>query len=219
MTFKWKDLDYWKSGEWQVVDERLKDLDGKTWCPGRTKLFASLNAVPFDNVRVVICGQDPYPNPNFATGIAFSIPAQMTKYPPTLAMIIQELQGEVEDFTFTNGNLTPWCAQGVLLWNAIPSCDAWKSKSHHWKEYEPLTKEIFQRLSNSKRHIPFVFFGSTALYYSKFVNEEYSDILWTSHPSPRGIKRGIKPFLGSRIFSTINAKLEEFHEKPIDWRL
>lgn len=220
-TQTWNDLDYWKSKEWQIVDERLKDLtqNKKLWCPGRDRLFAALEATPFDQVKAVICGQDPYPNPAYACGLAFSVPPSATVLPPSLGNILKEAMADVEGFVPVNGDLSPWAKKGVLLWNAIPSCDAWLSKSHHWPEWEPLTAEIFRRLSS--KMIPFAFLGSTAQHYAKYVDEDQCDIIFTAHPSPRNNFKPFlnKPFRGSRLFSTINDKLQEQGKDPIDWRL
>jgi len=130
-------------------------------------------------------------------------------------MMVKELQFDIPDFTFQNGDLTPWVKQGVLLWNPIPTCTSWRSMSHNWPEWEPLTAELFGLM----KYKVFVFFGSGALKYRKYVNADANDILWTSHPSPRGQIRAKNPFFGSRIFSTINAKLEEWKAGRIDWRL
>jgi Uracil DNA glycosylase len=217
---KWKELDFWKSGEWQVCDERLRDLekDHIAWCPGRRNMFASMRAVDFDSVSCVLVGQDPYPNPAFATGIAFSIPSGSAFLPPTLAMIFKELQNDIHGMTLNDGDLTSWCKQGVLLWNCIPTCTAWKSKSHNWPEWEELNKEVFQKLS-SRDNLVFAFLGATAKNYMKYVDDDKSISVWASHPSPRGNMNSQQPFLGSRIFTTINMHLEEFGKKPIDWRL
>jgi uracil-DNA glycosylase len=219
----WKQLRWWSSGEEQVVNEKLKDLDkrGTAWCPGSGRLYRGLDLTRPDDIRVVILGQDPYPDLRFATGVAFSIPPAMTEYPPTLAMILKELQTDIPGFTLKNGDLTPWLDRGVLLLNAIPTCEAGKSKSHHWPEYEFLTGEILNELS-LYRDVVFVFMGSTAREYDKYVFQLPwcgSRILYTSHPSPRGNTKSQTPFLGSRIFSTINLNLTEMGKKVIDWRL
>lgn len=214
---KWGYLKYWQSGEWEIVKERLARLDelGVKWNPGPYNLFAPLNALDSSRVRVVMVAQDPYPNPLFATGHAFSIPRLCTFYPPSLAMMVKELTYDCPGFTFNSGDLTPWVGQGVLLWNSRPTCTAWRSMSHNWPEWEPLTKEVF----GTMKYKVFSFFGAAALANRKHVDENVNDILVTSHPSPRGQVRARNPFYGSRIFSTINAKLEEWSYKPIDWRL
>lgn len=219
----WDQLRWWNSGEKQVIDEKLRDLDKRKvpWCPGSKNIYRVLDLVRPADIRCVLIGQDPYPNPVFATGIAFSIPPELTVYPPTLAMMIKELQADVPGFKIKNGDLTPWTKQGVLLWNAIPTCEVGKSNSHHLPEYEFLTGEILNELS-WYRDVVFVALGSTAREYLKYVFDKpwsNSRCLWTSHPSPRGNMNSQKPFLGSRIFSTINLNLTEMGKQPIDWRL
>jgi uracil-DNA glycosylase len=207
---KWE-LDYWDSGEWQVVEERLDDMDKKgiLYCPGKDKLFAVLDLLPMDSVRCVILGQDPYPDPKFATGIAFSIPKEQKEFPPTLANIVSEYSKDLHYPYPTTGDLTPWVKQGVLLWNVIPSCGVGRSMSHDWPEWAYLTQEIISKLA--ERDVVFAALGQVAQRYTKEL-----DALEFSHPSPRGNYSSIHPFLGSRLFSTINGKLKG---NPIDWRL
>lgn len=212
-------LHFFDTKEWQAVDERLKGLSdtGVVWNPGRRNLFAALEQCPLDKTRVILVGQDPYPNHSFACGLAFSIPRECKVYPPTLAMILRELQHDVDNFTFNSGDLSCWARQGVLLWNAIPSCNAGQSKSHHWPEWDGLTAEVFARVS--RNYTVFAFLGSTAKTYDKYVDKSRSICLYTSHPSPRGMMRSQKPFLGSRTFSTINVELQQLGKQPIDWTI
>lgn len=217
------DLDFFQTGDWQAADERLKDLTKKkiSWCPGRTNLFRALQSVPFDSVKVMILGQDPYPNPKWATGLAFSIPATEVGIPVTLSNIILELNSDVQVYP-TNGDLSEWAQEGVLLWNTLPTCLLGKSKSHNWPEWHLLTGEIIRKLSYEG--IVFVFMGKWAEHFRQFVHEPATNrILVTSHPSPRGNtiartkSRTAQAFLGSRIFSRINQALAELGEEPVDW--
>src|SRR5262249_45073109 len=122
----------------------------------------------------------------------------------------------VRDLHFTypvTTDLTPWARQGVFLWNAIPSCEQWRSMSHDWPEWEELTKEIIERLD--ERGIVFVFLGSVARRFEPYTSSRSESICF-SHPSPRGSINSNSPFIGSRMFSTINDLLGS---NPIDWRL
>jgi len=216
---KW-DLHYFQTGEWQVVDERLADLTAAKlpFCPSRKNLFKALELVPFEDVRVMIMGQDPYPDPGMATGVAFSIPPSEKRIPPTLANIFKEYVDDLHYSAPINGDLSPWCKQGVLLWNAIPSCEAFKSMTHyHWSEWHPLTQEIVTKLS--AKGTVLVFLGAVAREFAKFANSETSNIFEFSHPSPRGSLNSKTPFVGSRMFSTINASLNDIGHEVIDWRL
>lgn len=205
----WNNLEYWKTGEWQVVMERLDDLrkSGRQYNPSRAKLFEALRVCPYDSCRVAIIGQDPYPDERYATGIAFDVGEAKPPYPASLCNIFNELSSDLDIPVPSSGNLRPWCDQGVLLWNAYPSCLKGKPGSHHWCEWEYLTREILEKLDGKA---VIVALGSIARSFLDVVHE--SPILSTSHPSPLGVKHG---FEGSRIFSRINALLE----KPIDWRL
>lgn len=215
---EWKQLKYWSTGEWQVCDERLKELTRNriAWNPGRSRLWRSMDLCPLDTVRCVIVGQDPYPRAQHATGVAFSVPLDCLEYPPTLNMILEELKNDQKIET-NHGNLEKWCEQGVLLWNCIPSCELGRSKSHDWPEWRLLTAEVFKILS--AKHCPFALLGSTAADYDVFINQDVCDVIYTCHPSPRAHINTTNPFLGSRLFSRINVALKEVGYEQIDWSL
>jgi len=216
----WSVLDYWKSGECQVVLERLSDMrkKGEVFNPTRDRLFKALQFVPFAEVRIMFIGQDPYPDPMHATGIAFDVDENipLAKIPPTLKTIFKELNDDLHIQPKT-GSLIPWCYEGVLLWNAIPSCPAFHSMGHDWPEWHLLTKEIIQKLSHRGQTV-FVFLGNVAKRFSGYV-EPGEAFLELSHPSPRASLRASRPFLGSRVFSECNRLLVEQGFEPIDWRL
>jgi uracil-DNA glycosylase len=232
MKIKGWDLDFFNSGEWQVCDERLKDLEkvnrkihttehnpGDGYNPGRENLFRALRLTPASDVRVAIIGQDPYPTREFATGLAFSIPAAVAPefFPLTLQIIFKEYCSDLGLPLPSKGNLDGWAERGVLLWNAIPSCGSGKSLSHDWNEWKYLTTEIIRTLS--KRGIVFAFLGQVAKQYAKDVDPRNNQTILTSHPSPRGNNSSKTPFLGSRLFSTINDKLVSNGQAAIDWKL
>lgn len=214
-TFTWDELKWWDSGECQVIEERLDELDarGVAYNPNRADLYAALHCTPYSSVRCAIIGQDPYPQSKYACGIAFSIPKLLRKLPPTLEMIYQELFNDLK-IERKNGSLEGWCKQGVLLWNAIPSCLAGMSMSHDWNEYQYLTQEIVTKLA--ERGIVFAFLGSVARRYATYVTGP-NLVIETGHPSPRGNQFARHPFTGSRLFSTINGKLTELGYEPVDW--
>lgn len=238
---EWSSLKYWSCGEWQVVEERLEDEKG-LWCPAPHLLFDSLHRVPPGEVRCMVLGQDPYPSLSgrsgrqFARGVAFSISADEAEYPPTLKNIFKEYEDDLHYPAPKNGDLTSWCNQGVLLWNAYPSCALGRPGSHHWEEWTWLTREILNVL-NTKDGMVFILLGSIARSYAgqlttcdrfsggtgpdvKVVQHNLEGprnrILETSHPSPLGANKG---FLGSRIFSRANQALSEMGQEQIDWRL
>src|SRR5579872_3220343 len=120
----WDELEYWQSEDWRVIQTRLDILEteGSLICPNRTQLFRALDLVDLEDVKVLIMGQDPYPNPKYATGVAFSIPNWCKVYPLSLSIILQEYADDLHREIPSRGNLEPWCSEGVLLWNAVPSC-------------------------------------------------------------------------------------------------
>jgi uracil-DNA glycosylase len=220
LIYPWK-LDYWQSGEWQVVNERLKDMEKAhvVYNPSRTSLFRALSTTPLGETKVAILGQDPYPDHDYATGLAFSVPAYVAPawFPSTLQTIFKEYTSDLGYPNPSHGDLLRWARQGVLLWNVIPSCQAGKSLSHDWDEYSFLTQEIVHKLSD--RGIVFAFLGAVAKRYLEEVDLTKNEVILTSHPSPRGIRFGKTPFEGSRLFSTINDKLISQGLTPVDWRL
>lgn len=220
-------MDYWNTGEWQVVQENLRDITRKrlTYCPGRANLFKALDRTPFDQVKVLIIGQDPYPNILHATGVAFEVPdeIQQKNFPATLKNIFAEYCNDLHFPMPSCGSLKKWTDQGVLLWNAFPSCDPGVPGSHNWDEWTYLTKEIVQR--TTAEGIVVGMLGAKARYYSQYIDFTQSEAIITSHPSPRGNMmasiHGGQSFSGSRFFSTVNDKLASGwgKERVIDWRL
>lgn len=232
MKIKGWDLSFFNSGEWQVCDERLKDLEkinsnirtatfnpGPGFNPDRRSLFAALRATPYREVRCCIVGQDPYPDRSCATGLAFSVPAELQQddWPPTLRTLLREYSTDLRVPIPCNGSLDRWAEGGVLLWNAIPSCRSGHSLSHDWNEWSFLTREIIQTLA--KKGIVFALLGQVARRYTNDINSSNNHIVAVSHPSPRGSINSKTPFIGSRLFSTINDKLNDLALEPIDWKL
>lgn len=225
MRIKGWHLDYFNTGEWQVCDERLRDLEKTNrpvregYNPGRQNLFRALRLVPPDKVKVAIIGQDPYPDSRFATGVAFSIPADIptSEYPQTLNTIFSEYCADLHYPQPSTGNLESWCERGVLLWNAIPSTKTGSSLSQDWSEYEPLTREIVTKLS--EKGITYALLGQVARRYLDCIDLRNNNVVLTSHPSPRGSRNSRNPFQGSRLFSAINDKLINNGQEMIDWKL
>lgn len=221
MLFKtWDDLEFWDSGEWQAIQERLDELDkrGTLYNPKREDICAALDATPWDKVRVVMYGQDPYPARNQASGIAFSLPKGVYPLPPTLVNIFKEYHSDLKHPFPTGGNLQSWCDQGVLLLNAYPTCYTGGGSHSDWSEWAELNAEIISSL-NPRGNVVFVFLGAKAHDLAKYVDEKKNYILKLCHPSPRAQLSAKTPFTGCRMFSTINSFLEEAGLEPIDWRL
>lgn len=216
---EWDDLNYWRTGEWQVVQERLDDLDKAktTYNPRRECLFNALDATHFDEVKAVILGQDPYPNPKFAMGLAFSVPKNVKDIPESLKNIFDEYESDLHYPRPKNGSLEPWTGRGVLLWNTTPSVLANHSGSHtDWCEWKPLTEEILSTLSEVHTGLVFMLWGKHAQSMSKYIDTTKHSIQSSAHPSPLSAKKG---WFGSRPFTTANDLLVKKDKEPIDWRL
>jgi len=218
-TNSWKDLAYWQSGEWQVIEERLDDheLAHQAFVPRRVDLFRALHLCPLEVTRCAIIGQDPYPTGDFATGVAFSARSVQNDrgeevLPPTLKNIFQEYSDDLGYPAPKNGDLTPWVKEGVLLWNAYPSCLQGKPGSHHWDEWRGLTNEIIKKLDTENMVI--VYLGASARSFCPAMGNHVA--IHTSHPSPMGARHG---FTGSKIFTQVNTALEQRGQQPINWRL
>jgi uracil-DNA glycosylase len=218
----WSEMKWWNSGERQVVEEKIDDAvrAGHVCNPTKSRLYRALRATPERTVRVAILGQDPYPAHEMATGIAFSIPRTVPPkdFPHTLKIIFSEYCSDLHLPSPSHGDLSSWTKQGVLLWNSIPSCQSGHSLSHDWDEWRYLTGEIVSRL-NERGGVVFVCLGAVASSFVNDVNIEKNRVIRTSHPSPRGIRASKSPFTGSRLFSTINARLRELEKDVIDWEI
>jgi uracil-DNA glycosylase len=215
---QWKELPYFESGEFQVVQEHLDDLRKQniSFNPERRKLFAALQATPYDQCKVIFVGQDPYPDRRFATGLAFSVPKGV-EIPQSLLCLLKEYSRDLKYPLPNHGDLSEWCAQGVLLWNAYPSCLTGKSLSHQWPEWAPLTEQILE--TKSKDGVVCVFFGAVAQSFCKFVDTSKSKLLKMSHPSPLGQRFTKSPILGSGLFTEINRNLRELGLSGVNWRI
>lgn len=221
MSNPWPDLRWWDSGERQVVEEKIDELEasGHVCNPKKDLLYEALRTVREEDCRVCIVGQDPYPNPAFATGVAFSVPAGVKEdnFPSTLRIILQEYAADTHNVFPSCGELSRWISQGVLLWNAIPSVQSGAPLSNDWVEWDSLHSEIVARLS--ARGVVFALLGAVARDRTTGIEEKRNRVIVTGHPSRRGNINSKVPFTGSRLFSTINAKLRELKKEPIDWCL
>lgn len=209
----WTELKFWKSQEWKRAYDKLL-LDEDNICPCIDDLFLAMELTPFEEVRCAILGQDPYPNPSLAMGLAFSIPNLVQEaISPTLRTMFIEYVNDLHLVRPKTTDLTSWTKQGVFLWNAIPSCRQWESMSHDWPEWHALTKEIVEELD--RKSVVFAFLGSVARRFHDYTTSS-SESICLSHPSPRGSLNSHTPFIGSRFFSTMNDLLGY---NKIDWRL
>ena len=181
--------------------------------PEEKNIFNALNAVPFDKVKVVIIGQDPYHEPRQAQGMSFSVPEDVD-IPPSLVNIMREIESDLGVKCEKNGNLTRWAKQGVLLLNTVLTVRKGMANSHKDKGWERLTRKIIEILGQRKETIVFLLWGSYAQGYQELI-APWHLVLKAPHPSPLSAYRG---FFGCKHFSKCNQFLIEHGQTPIDWR-
>lgn len=187
---------------------------GKTVYPPGKLIFHALNLVPPAEVKVVILGQDPYHNPNEAMGLSFSVPKGI-KTPPSLVNIYKELRRDVGIDLPTQGDLTAWSSQGVLLLNAILTVEAKSPGSHRNIGWQTFTDSIISYLSQSKNHLVFMLWGNFAKSKIALIDMKKHAVFQAAHPSPLAGNA----FQGCSHFSAANAYLSAHEKQPIDWRI
>ena len=189
---------------------------GKTIYPKPADWFSAFNHTPFEQVKVVILGQDPYHGPGQAHGLCFSVRPGV-KPPPSLVNIFKELKSDVGITPPANdGYLVHWADQGVLLLNSVLTVEEGKAGAHQKKGWEKFTDKAIHLLNEKRDHLVFVLWGAYAQKKGEFIDRKKHLVLEAVHPSPLSVHRG---FFGSRPFSKINKYLESHHVAPIDWNL
>lgn len=212
----WYDLlkDEFSSEYFKKLQEFLKnEYQTREIYPSEEKIFNALNHVPYDQVKVVIIGQDPYHEPRQAQGLSFSVPDDV-EIPPSLVNIMKEIETDLNIHCQRSGNLERWAKQGVLLLNTVLTVRRGIANSHKDKGWEILTRKIIELLGKREKPIVFMLWGSYAQSYSDLIGKQHL-ILKAPHPSPLSAYRG---FFGCCHFSKCNNFLKEHGESPIDWR-
>lgn len=181
--------------------------------PPAGQIFRAFDLCPFDKVRVVIIGQDPYHDVNQAHGLCFSV-QEGVKVPPSLENIYKELYRDLGKPIPTSGNLTHWAEQGVLLLNATLTVEAHKAGSHQGKGWEELTDAAIQALNKQRDNIVFMLWGSYAQRKGQLIDRKRHLVLTAVHPSPLSAYRG---FIGCGHFSQANNYLLQHGQTPINW--
>ena len=183
--------------------------------PPRKLLFNAFRLTPLDKVKVVIIGQDPYHEPGQAMGLSFSVP-QTVKVPPSLVNIYKEIEDEYDtSIDKSNGDLTCWAEQGVLLLNSILSVRAHIPMSHNIKEYELFFEDILEVLDKQKKPIVFMLWGGSARKYKKYLHNPTHLVLESAHPSPLAANKG--GWFKNNHFRLANEYLKKNKVSPIDW--
>jgi len=209
--------EYLERPEMQRLSEFLRaELRmGKAIYPPPKRIFSALNATPFEQVKVVILGQDPYHGPGQAHGLCFSV-LPGVQPPPSLQNIFAELQRDLGVPRPEHGCLMPWARQGVLLLNAVLTVERGLAGSHHGKGWEGFTDAIIASLNRERENLVFLLWGNPAQQKGKLVDPQRHRVLKAPHPSPLSAHRG---FIGCGHFSAANAYLREHGQGEIDWRL
>jgi uracil-DNA glycosylase len=183
--------------------------------PPGSEIFAAFNYTTFENVKVVIIGQDPYHGKGQANGLCFSVKAGIPK-PPSLQNIFKELNNDLDLPIPKNGNLEKWAREGVLLLNATLTVRAGQAGSHQNKGWEKFTDAVINKLSKEKKNLVFILWGNYAQAKSHLIDSTKHHMIKSPHPSPFSADRG---FFGSKPFSRTNKYLDDHGLEPIDWDL
>ena len=193
--------------------EKVKEEYQTTKCfPPKNQIFRTIELTPFEEVKVVIIGQDPYHNDNQANGLCFSVSDKVTA-PPSLKNIFKELEDDL-GIKKTSNELEMWAKQGVLLLNATLTVRAHEANSHKDLGWEQFTDFIIKEISDKKENVVFVLWGAFAQKKVGLIDASKHFIIQSAHPSPFSVHKG---FFGSRPFSKINQFLEEKGKEPINW--
>jgi uracil-DNA glycosylase len=215
----WKEVlkDEFKKPYFKQIADHLKTekTQGKTIYPPGPQIFHAFEVTPFDELKVVILGQDPYHGPKQAHGLSFSVQKGVPP-PPSLINIFKELHDDVGVPIPNHGHLEKWAKQGVLLLNASLTVRAAEPMSHSKLGWEKFTNTVIEKISELKENMVFVLWGRFAQEKQSLIDQKKHYIIKSAHPSPLSAKNG---FFGSRPFSKINNYLVTHGIDPIDWAL
>ncbi len=188
---------------------------GKVIYPQGAEYFQAFNLTPFEQVKVVILGQDPYHGPNQAHGLCFSV-RKGVAFPPSLRNIFKEIQQDLGLPVPAHGCLTAWADQGVLLLNSVLTVEQAKAAAHQGKGWERFTDAVIRELNEKREGIVFMLWGSYAQKKGQIIDRKKHCVLQAPHPSPLSAHRG---FLGCRHFSQANNYILSRGQTPIDWAI
>ena len=194
---------------------RRQKAAGKKIYPPHEKIFNAFLLTPFERVKIVILGQDPYHGPGQANGLSFSVEAHLP-VPPSLKNIYKELLADLGLPQAPHGDLTAWAKQGVLLLNSCLTVEEACAGSHQNRGWEPFTDAVMDVLNRDRANIVFILWGRKALQRGRFIDPKKHLLITSAHPSPLSAHNG---FFGSSPFSRANAYLADKHIRSIDWRL
>lgn len=216
ITEEWDELlrDEFSSTSYVTLRQFLKsEYQTRTVYPSMYDIFNAFKNTPFDEIKVVLIGQDPYHEPGQAMGLSFSVP-DGEKIPPSLINIYKELQSETGITPKNSGNLTGWASQGVLLLNTVLTVRAHQANSHKGKGWEQFTDSVIKKISDKKENVVFFLWGANARAKKQFIDETKHLVLECAHPSPLSAYNG---FFGCGHFNRANEYLISHGKEPVDW--
>ena len=190
-------------------------VDGQTILPARKNIFNALAATPYDQVRVLLVGQDPYPTPGHAHGLCFSVKPTVRPLPFSLRNIYRELREDLRCQIPNNGYLEPWARQGILMLNTVLTVRAHQANSHHGRGWERFTDRIIELVTQKQTRVVFLLWGREAQKKQKLIVQSHHAVVACAHPSPLSARK----FFGCRCFSHINRHLADAGLAPIDWQI
>lgn len=216
ITKEWDEIlaEEFNSEEYLRLREFLKtEYSTHTIYPSMYDIFNSMKYTPFEDVRVVLLGQDPYHNEGQAMGLSFSVPDGVD-VPPSLVNMYKELNAELGVPIRKSGNLVGWAKQGVLLLNAVLTVRAHQANSHKGKGWEYFTDAVIKKISDKKENVVFLLWGGNARSKKTLIDKEKHLVLECAHPSPLSAYNG---FFGCGHFKKTNEYLISHDKRPIDW--
>lgn len=199
----------------ELTNFLIEERRNYTIFPPKGNVFTALQLTPYEHVRVLILGQDPYHGPNQAHGLSFSV-QEGVKPPPSLENIFRELNDDLGVPIPNTGCLIPWAEQGVMMLNAVLTVRRGQANSHQGKGWEQFTDRIISLLNEREEPVIFVLWGAYARKKAALIDRSRHKIIESAHPSPFSADKG---FFGSRPFSKINNYLQQLGYPPIDWDL
>lgn len=203
------DKPYFKS----LTDFVRTEYGSKQCFPPARRIFAAFDACPFEDVKVVILGQDPYHDVGQANGLSFSVNPGMP-LPRSLVNIFRELHDDIGCPMPVDGDLSRWARQGVLMLNSTLTVEAHRPTSHNGRGWEEFTDEVIMRLAHDREHLVFILWGAYAARKGAFIDRNRHCVITSPHPSPLSASRG---FFGSKPFSQTNDYLVAHSLAPIEW--
>jgi uracil-DNA glycosylase len=198
------------------LEQKVNQAYANNLClPQKKEIFNAFNYCDFDNLKVVIIGQDPYPTPGHAHGLCFSVEKDVQPLPKSLINIFKEIETDLGKKFPKNGNLERWAKQGVFLLNTILTVQAGETNSHKNFGWQKFTNTVIKTISDKKENVVFLLWGGPAKQKAKLINATKHKILNSGHPSPLSANRGY--WFGNKHFSQTNAFLESKGLTGVDW--